>query len=75
VYREAAVKYNWRILESLDQQDKLGVQKNSHARQLPAYTLDEFVRRLLRWIVADDQVSVVLSHFVCSLSLNRSHFA
>jgi hypothetical protein len=63
MYCEAREKYKWPIFKSLEHQDKGGVKKDSPGRQLPAYTPDVFIRYLARWIVADDQVSVVLSHF------------
>ena len=57
------MKYKW-SLKSLDEEDKIDAQKTSAGCRLPEYSKDVFVQYLVRWIVADDQVSVVLPHFV-----------
>ena len=56
---EAAKTHNWEVTQ--DAQDKLAVQDGSP--ELPVYTYDAFVQYLVRFIVADDQVSASQSEF------------
>ena len=62
-YQKALVKYKWAMSKSLDEQNELGVQKNSPGHQVPDFTPNIFIQYLVCWIVADDQVSVVLPCF------------
>ena len=65
---DAAKKNNWKFTKSLDAQDKLAVQGGLPGCQLPEYDYDTFIQYLVRFIVADDQVSTALPYFHLSLS-------
>jgi hypothetical protein len=60
-YREVAKKYNWSVTLLDKLQAKLRTQKSG--RQLLEYSPDGFIQYLVRWIVADDQVNIVLRRF------------
>jgi hypothetical protein len=64
---DAAKKHNWTLSKSLDGQDK-PAQGGSPHRQLPEYSNDVFIQYLIRFIVADDQVSPALPDFYLNLS-------
>ena len=63
LYWEALMKYKWAMPKSLDEQNEFGVQKNSPGHQVPDFTPNIFIQYLIHWIIADDQVSVVLPRF------------
>jgi hypothetical protein len=52
-YMAAAKKYKWEVTK--DVQDKLAVEADSP--ECPVYSYDTFIQSLVRFIVADDQVS------------------
>lgn len=74
-YMDAAKKNKWTLSKSLDAQDKPAVQSGSQERQLPEYSYDVFVQYLVRFIVADDQVSPPDVHLILSYPFQSSHFA
>ena len=65
---DAANKHKWKITKSLDAQDRLAIQDGSSGHQLLGYSYDTFVEYLVRFIVADDQVSATLPDFHLSSS-------
>ena len=66
-YTDAAKKHNWTLSRSLDGQDKPTQGGLPHC-QLPEYSNDVFIQYLIRFIVADDQVSPALPDFYLNLS-------
>ena len=71
---DAAKKNNWKMTKSLDAQDKLAVQGGSPGHQLPEFTYDVFIQYLVRFIVADDQVSPALPDFYLAYPFSPSLF-
>jgi hypothetical protein len=66
-YDHAVVKYGWKYRLSTDSKNSGNNPRDARQEKLPQFSPETFMEYLVRFIVADDQVSLKLSLLVsCS---------